>query len=715
MRLSVGMKLYGGFAIVLGLLFVVALIGAGRLRQSAITAEEALYEQSTLPMQYAMQTANAEMTASFNEKRALLKSAATNDRLTRIEQSRRSMQAAERWAEQYAAAALTPEERQTWDQVTSAAAQVHADRDRVLDLLARGEDEEAERLSAQVTSQVDVLAFQLDLAVEQQRRDAADAAAGVLVTARTARNAMIALAVAATALGGGLAFWLTRGIVGRVNRMKVAAEGIARGDLEQAVEVRSRDEIGEMAASFREMIASLGAAAATAEQIAAGNLTVRVEPRSERDTLGHALALMVTTLRTTMSETRIAAAAVAEAKDQLALVAEEAARATQEVARAATQVAEGTAQQAENVQEINQSVEGLALALQQVTSGAAQQATAIEETSAVSDRVAVAAQQMAAGATLAADGARSTADTAQEGAMRVSDTIAGIDRIKRALDAASHEVGELGARSAEIGDIVETIDDIAAQTNLLALNAAIEAARAGEQGRGFAVVADEVRRLAERVSAATKEIAGLIGGVQQGVTASVRAMDEGTQQMNAGTTAAADAGRALERILEAVSSVGAQIGQIADGAADLRTSGIEMAGRIQDIRSVADENVVAARAMTGTADAVGDAVGGIAAVAEQSSASMEQVSASAEEMSAQVEEIWASTNELGRMADRLNEQLDRFVLEERPAPALEAAATPGDPQPDDADTDTGTAPLPLDGGEPAGPTGAGGETGRRAA
>ncbi|MDP6071916.1 MAG: methyl-accepting chemotaxis protein [SAR202 cluster bacterium] len=142
----------------------------------------------------------------------------------------------------------------------------------------------------------------------------------------------------------------------------------------------------------------------------------------------------------------------------------------------------------------------------------------------------------------------------------------GMAKISNAVDVAAAQISELGTQSEEIGKIVAVIDDIAAQTNLLALNAAIEAARAGEQGRGFAVVADEVRGLAERVTQATNEIAALIEAIQKGVNQSVNAVDEGTKQVSEGVAQAEHARDSLKDILSAVGDVADQIGQISASA-----------------------------------------------------------------------------------------------------------------------------------------------------
>jgi methyl-accepting chemotaxis protein len=470
-------------------------------------------------------------------------------------------------------------------------------------------------------------------------------------------------------VAAGAALWMARNIAGPIEFLTRQAGELAVGAVgdntnadKKARYARRNDEVGILAKAIDQIdVASREMADATA-RIADADLTVQIQPRSDRDVQGKALAKMVANLNGVVGQVADATTVLVAAKDQLAQSADQAAQATQEVAKTSSQVAEGTSQQATAAQEVNTSVDQLVKAIEQVSQGSQTQARAVEEADALGKKVAGAADQMAQGAQEAAVGARQATETAQNGAGAVQKTIDGIGRIKHTVDSASHEITKLGERSAEIGKIVAVIDDIAAQTNLLALNAAIEAARAGEQGRGFAVVADEVRQLAERVGTATKEIADLINGVQQGVDGSVKAMQEGSEEMEAGNQLAVEAGEALSHILDAVESMNSQIEQIAAGSQELKASGTELAGAIADIRKVVDETMATTEEMQAVSGKVSEAVAAIAGVAEENSGATEQVSASAEQMSAQVEQVTAATHSLGEMATTLQTQIATFKL-----------------------------------------------------
>jgi methyl-accepting chemotaxis protein len=236
---------------------------------------------------------------------------------------------------------------------------------------------------------------------------------------------------------------------------------------------------------------------------------------------------------------------------------------------------------------------GIASASNQLHSTSEQIATGAEEVASQTNTVATASEEMshtssdiARNCTMAAEASQHTNQSATKGAAIVQKTINGMCLIAERVQSSAKTVGALGARSEQIGAIVGTIEDIADQTNLLALNAAIEAARAGEQGRGFAVVADEVRALAERTTRATREIGEMIKAIQKETGEAVKAMEEGVREVEKGTVTSMESGHALEEILERINEVSMQINQIATAAEEQTATTGEVSSNILQITEV---------------------------------------------------------------------------------------------------------------------------------
>lgn len=213
----------------------------------------------------------------------------------------------------------------------------------------------------------------------------------------------------------------------------------------------------------------------------------------------------------------------------------------------------------------------------------AQSASAVEEMTMTATEVARNSQE-------AANIANETTQTAQIGHAVVDETVAGMQQLSEAVGQSATIITELGKSSDQIGEIVRVIEDIADQTNLLALNAAIEAARAGEQGRGFAVVADEVRKLAERTTKATKEIGDMIRQIQKDTKSAVSSMEEGTGKVTSGVELANKTGDALTRIQDMVQSTASMIQQIAGAAEEQSTATIQIASDLETVAQVTRES-----------------------------------------------------------------------------------------------------------------------------
>jgi methyl-accepting chemotaxis protein len=372
--------------------------------------------------------------------------------------------------------------------------------------------------------------------------------------ARLTQTMIMAATLGAFVLVIVIGWLLARNIARPLGQVSTAARRITKGDLEVQLAPSSRkDEVGVLTEAFTDMSAFLVELARATARIAGGDLTVELSPKSDRDVLGKSFASMRDGLRRFTADIQEAVGIFSSSSQQIVA-------ATAQVASAATETATAVAQTTTTVEEVKQTAQH-----------SAQKAKSVSET------------------------ALKAAQVSEGGKRSVAESVEGMRQIREQMESIAESIVRLSEQSQAIGEIMLTVNDLAEQSNLLAVNASIEAAKAGEQGKGFAVVAQEVRSLAEQSKQAAVQVRGILNETQKAMNAAVMVTEQGSKAVDAGVKQSMQAGEAVEQLAETLAEAAQAATQISASSQQQMVGMDQVAQAMESIKTASTQNVASTR------------------------------------------------------------------------------------------------------------------------